>query len=359
MKEINELKTFLKNKESFKRKFHFFDIKVHKEYGDDFFHELIKEQNWIVDSKKDLIFLFCFEFFQEYVVNQLISIEKIIEHAMNQPFSTFQKTEFLKQVISKLLEVEFMSKSLEFDDFTLPEEALKDSFLNKPIIFTNDSSGMSLVKDMSKFTQLLLNTDSSNLIKIIKNLTQDNILFQACDFLESNTNSLIDKLQSSNNKYITPTEVSRLRKKLSKGEDISKANRKGRPKNEKEDRKFIDIWECEEISFEEVVKYLKTENRNFDFNIFVKEEKNVLTWQKTPSKSNVKYIQGFLNCCYKHNLIDTNISSRVLKEIFFNTFNFNVNNKTFIKVEILEVDMDFIAPFNDMIIIPKKDNFLI
>ena len=349
MKEINELKTFLKNKESFKRKFHFFDIKVHKEYGDDFFHELIKEENWSVDSKKDLIFLFCFEFFQEYVVNQLISIEKIIEHAMNQPFSTFQKTEFLKQVISKLLEVEFMSKSLEFDDFTFPEEALKDSFLNKPIIFTNDSSGMSLVKDISKFTQLLLNTDSSNLIKIIKNLTQDNILFQACDFLESNTNSLIDKLQSSYFKYITTTEVNRLRKKLSKGEVITEIVRRGRPKNKIEDRKFVDIWESEELSFEEVVKYLKTENRNFDFNILVKEEKNVLIWQKTPAKSYGKYIQGFLNCCYNHNLIDTNISSRVLKEIFFNTFNIKVSNKTFIKVNILEVEMDYIAPFDDMI----------
>jgi hypothetical protein len=74
MKEINELKTFLKNKEAFKRKFHFFDIKVHKEYGDDFFHELIKEQNWSIDSKKDLIFLFCFEFFKIQLRIEMLSI---------------------------------------------------------------------------------------------------------------------------------------------------------------------------------------------------------------------------------------------------------------------------------------------
>jgi len=359
MKEINELKTFLKNKEAFKRKFHFFDIKVHKEYGDDFFHELIKEQNWSVDSKKDLIFLFCFDFFQEYVVNQLISIEKIIENGMNLPSSTLQKTDFLKYSISELLEIEFMTKSLLFDEFTFSEEPSKDSVLNKPFIFTKDSSGMSLVNDIENFTKKILNTDASKFFEMIEDLTQENILFFACNFIESKINSLIDNLQISNFKYITTTEINRLRKKLWKGEEITQIVRRGRPKNKIEDRTFIDIWESEELSFEEVVKYLKTENRNFDFNIFVKEEKNVLTWQKTPSKSYGKYIQGFLNCCYNNNLIDTNISSRVLKEIFLNTFNFNVSNKTFIKVDILEVDMDYIAPFNEMIIIPKKDNFLI
>jgi hypothetical protein len=252
-----------------------------------------------------------------------------------------------------------MTKSLEFDEFTFSEEPSKDSVLNKQIIFTNDSSGMSLVNDLENFTQKILNTDASKFFEMIEDLTQENILFFACNFIESKINSLIDKLQSSNNKYITTTEVNRLRKKLSKGEEITQIVRRGRPKNRIEDRKFVDIWKSKELSFEDVVKYLKIENRNFDYNIFVKEEKNVLIWQKTPLKGYGKYIQGFLNCCYNHNLIDTNISSRVLKEIFLNTFNFNVNNKTFIKVDILEVDMDYIAPFNDIIIIPKKDNFLI
>ena len=355
MKEISKLKSISINCDLFRREYEFNDIKVKKEYGDDYFAELVQELKWSDDDIGILKFWCCMEFFQEKIKFLITNIENEIENNLSGPCSTTQKNEYLKNTISECitLYLDFSKLGNQFQRSKyLNLDSIEHPIFAKLPIFCSTSkfSGNALVKDMYNYAIKLLSVDFSFFTTQIRTLSKENILAFACDSVSVSITVLIDLIISSYPKYINDKDIARILKNTEKGKEPAEVRRRGRPTKQITDKTLKDIWKIEGSSYDDVLKNLLEAQipEEESGSTFVIKEEDKYRWQKKPSGSHAKYIQGFLQFCHikkQINLEDNEISSRELQKIFENTFQLKVNEKSFVPKNILKVDKIFLHPF--------------
>jgi hypothetical protein len=355
MKEIDDLKKISTNCDSFRGEYEFYDLKVKKEYGDDYFAELVQELNWSEDDIEILKFWYCLIFFDEKIKLRISSIEDKIETTINQPFSTTQKNEFLKNTISDCinLSLDFTKLGNQFQRSPLVNfESIAKEFIEKLPIFVRTSkfSGNALAEDMCNYALKLLNVDFSFSTNQFRTLSKENILAFACDSVSGSIIVLIDLIMSSYPNHINEKDFARILKNTEKGIEPPKIRRRGRPTKQTTDKTLKDIWKIEGSSYDDALKkLLNIQIPEEESGIaFVIQEEDKYRWQKKPFGSHAKYIQGFLLKCHEKgqiNLDDNEISSRELQKIFENTFQLKVNEKSFVAKNILKVDRKYLFPF--------------
>ena len=348
MKEIEELKSLSLNCYSFHSKYQWNELNVKKEYDDTELKSIVLDFGWTEDRISFIVFFFCNKFFQEEIKQIVNKVEEKIENSMESAFSTTQKTDFLKSKVSHLIEINFRLLDV-LSGFEKPKIGL--SMINKTIngfikpLKPNYLSPLELIEDAFKVSQIVLNANPLNAKKFLDKLTIYNILNLACEGALFEIQMLINRLSINYSDYINEQDFSRIIKKYKREENITKITRKGRPKLAEEKRTLIDIWINDEISFNDVLTFLKSENAIEEDEIFVLNINGISTWQKVHLKHFGKYIQGFLFVCLKNELIESKIASRTFQTIFFNTFNFKLSDKSFVERNILDVESKYSAPF--------------
>ncbi len=345
MKEIQELKILSIDTTAFRRGYEFQDIKIHKDYGNDYFDELIKELSWERENIQTLKLWMCRTYFNEYVETLINRIKDRIDADMSSPTAPTYKTEYVKSTFKEIFQLynNFMSLGNQYGRLNQKDKvALMQSIFQQLPIFkqTDQFSGQSMVNDMFNYSQQLLKYDGKSFFEQLKGYSASNILAMACDGVATDMLLLNKFILNTYSQYLDKKELERFLKKLFQGTEVVSISKRGRPKNTESDQKLSDIWNNEKRSFESVVQMLLEPRPILDNDKgFIVKEGGRLIWQREPSGCHVKYIQGFFSFCHKQKFINLeNYSSRALQSIFERTFELSVNNKSMISKNILQVE---------------------
>jgi hypothetical protein len=345
MKEIQELKTLSLDPIAFRRAYEFNDLKVQKDYGDEYFDELITELSWRQETKSILKLWMCISYFDEYVEKLINRIKDRIDNDMSSPSAPTYKTEYLKSIFKEIFQLynDFSSLGSQFGRLKHNDsQALFKSIFTQLTNFkqTDEFSGQMMVKDMFNYTQQLLKMDNKGFFDQLKGCSVSNLLAIACDGVAINMLYLNKFILNVYSKYLDKKEVERLLKKIFQGAEVVPISKRGRPQKTESNQTLIDIWNNEKRSFESVVQMLLEPRSILDYKKgFIVKEDSRLIWQKEPAGCHVKYIQGFLLFCHKEGFINLEkYSSRTLQGIFERTFTLSVNNKSMFSKNILAVE---------------------
>ncbi len=345
MKEIHDLKALSMDPNSLRRKYELQDLKVQKDYGDDYFEELITQLNWGKETLPILELWMYSSYFDEYIENLINQIKDRIDNAMNFPSAPSYKTEYLTSTVKEIIQlnIDFYSLGTQFGRASQTQRiAIQYSSLKQFPIFdsTNKFSGKAMVKDAYNFTLNFLRSDGKEFFDQFKNFSVNNLLALLCDGIGDKMLCLIDFVAKTYPKHYDEKDLMRFLKKMpnaqTKEVEISK---RGRPQKKESKETLSDIWDNKKRSFDSVVSMLIEPRPIFDNERgFIIKENDRLIWLKEPASCHVKYIQGFLLFCHKEKNIDLEkYSSRALQSIFQRTFSLSVNNKSMISKNILQV----------------------
>jgi hypothetical protein len=344
MKEIEELKSISIDNSAFRGKYEFNDLRVQREYGDDFFFEIIEDLNCGEEKITLLKFWMCNVFFDENMKSLIDSIKERIDRDMGSPFAPTYKTEYLKTIFKDVMElhVKFISLGKEFGRINQKKYAEIFKSFSPFLIFerTDQYSGQALVEDMFNYALKILKLDPKENLQHIISLSKNNILALACDGVAIDMLYLNHFIVNTYPKYLDEKEVDRLLKKIYNGIEVDIKVKRGRPKKINNTETLQDIWNSDKRSFESILDMLLQPRAIFDNkNGFVKNVDGKNVWISEPTGCHVKYIQGFLFFCHKEKFINLEkYSSRTLQSIFEKTFSLFVNNKSMISKNILEVE---------------------
>jgi hypothetical protein len=351
MKEIEKLKSISTDPSLFRSKYEFNDLKVQREYGDDFFFKIIEESKLGDDKIPLLKFWMCSAFFDENIKSLIDGIKERIDHDMSSPFAPTYKTEYLKTIFKDVMELyaNFSSLGKEFGGLNQKEfEEIFKSFL-KFLLFkrTDQYSGQALVKDMFNYSLNFLKLDPKENIQYISSFSKKNILALVCNGIAIDMLFLNHFIVNSYPQYFDTKEMERLLKKLNKGDEKEIKLKRGRPKIIDKMESLADLWNSEKRSFESIEEMLIQPRVIFNNkNGFVKKVDGKNVWIAEPFGCHVKYIQGFLCFCHKNGFIDLkDFSRRKIQSIFKETFNLKVNEKDMFSENILKIEEEYIRQF--------------
>jgi hypothetical protein len=353
MKEIQELKILSIDTTAFRRGYEFQDIKIHKDYGDDYLDELITELSWERENIQTLKLWMCRTYFNEYVETLINRIKDRIDNDMSFPTAPTYKTEYVKSTFKEIFQLynNFMSLGNQYGRLNQKDkEVLIQSIFQQLPIFkqTDQFSGQSMVNDMFNYSQQLLKYDGKSFFEQLKGCSASNILAMACDGVATDMLLLNKFILNTCSQYLDKKELERFLKKLFQGTEVVSISKRGRPKKTESNQKLSDIWNNEKRSFESVVQMLLEPRPILDNKKgFIIKNEDRLIWQREPARHYVKYVQGFLLFCHKHKFIDVEkYSSRDLQKVFERTFSIRVNNKSLISKNILEIEEMYYRHFS-------------
>ena len=323
MKEIEVLKSFSTDLKSFRFKYEFNDLKVNKEYNEEYFNQIKLDLDLSEDEINKLKFLLCLVYFIEKNEILIETIKDKVDESLSQPFSTTQKYENLKTIIEECISIssDFISLQNQFGLSTVLNLDYLVLLIHRELPsleLTRSFSGLDLVQDIYKYSLKILDLKISGIDSLLKSISKDNILAFACETVSVELIALVDYFKKAHPNLINEKDINRIVKRIKERKSPPIPLKRGRPSNPIENRTIQDIWISEEYTFQDVLKVLKKERPFLDENLsFVIEINNELVWQKTPKNDFSKCIQGFLKFCKDKQLIELkSISSIKLQTIF-------------------------------------------